>query len=59
MRDNASMIDRVNSPEEDESKRRLEELEAADPADAPNIAEELANRLARDLEEPTGTGDPS
>ncbi len=36
-------------PTDDERKKRLEELEAADPADAPEVAEAIADDLTSAL----------
>lgn len=47
----------TNPPEPDtEMTSRIDELEAADPADAPALAEPLADDLARDLDRIGSTG---
>ena len=55
MGDNATMTDRPTNPQPHHSDTGLENLESADPADAPQIAEDLAERLADELD---GTGVP-
>lgn len=42
----------VSAPSPAESNDPAEALAALDPADAPDLAEELADRLAEDLEAP-------
>jgi hypothetical protein len=53
MGDNGHMTDARKEQDPSKLDTSLGDLEAADPADAPGIAEELAERLARDLD---GTG---
>lgn len=48
------MMDRSTDSENPETDIDLAKLEAADPADAPRIAEDLAERLARELEGTSG-----
>lgn len=49
------MTDRSTDSDNAETDTDLVNLEAADPADAPQIAEDLADRLARELEGTKGT----
>jgi hypothetical protein len=57
------MTDRPKDPQNTETEAELVNLETADPADAPQIAEDLADQLAHELErtsrshtsEPEGT----
>jgi hypothetical protein len=54
--DNAHMTDRPTDPEAHDTD--LQTLQDADPADAPRIAENLADRLARELDGTTSTPEP-
>jgi len=54
--DNAHMTDRPIDPEARDTD--LQALRAADPADAPGIAEDLADRLASELDGTTSTPEP-
>ena len=47
------MTDRTDQTDHHDETEVLDELETADPSDAPEIAEELADRLAAELD---GTG---
>lgn len=49
MGDNAPMTDRSTDPEALETD--LVDLDSADPADAPQIAEDVADRLAEELDD--------
>lgn len=55
MGDNAAMTDRSNDPDTHDTDMDLQDLESADPADAPAAAEDLADRLARELDTTVGT----
>ena len=44
------MTDRSTDPQPHDADADLENLEAADPQDAPQIAEDLAERLADELD---------
>ena len=55
--DNAHMTDRPIDPEAHDTD--LQTLQDADPADAPGIAEDLADRLASELDGTTSTPDPA
>jgi hypothetical protein len=55
MGDNAPMTDRPMEPADREADKDLEHLDTADPADAPQIAEDLADRLAGELEGAPGS----
>lgn len=57
MGDNAHMTDTPISPEAHDDTD-LQKLHDADPADAPGIAEDLADRLARELDRTTATPEP-
>ena len=48
---NALMTDRTDQTETHDTGEDLEDLEAADPADAPEIAEVLAERLSKELDD--------
>jgi hypothetical protein len=50
------MTDRPTDPEAHDTD--LQTLQDADPADAPRIAENLADRLARELDGTTSTPEP-
>lgn len=52
------MTDRTENPEAHGDDPRLRRLDDADPADAPKVAEDLADRLARELDGTTGSGSP-
>jgi hypothetical protein len=54
MGDNESMTQRPTEPERNEGEDDLDLLASSDPADAPQIAEDLADRLARELEGTSG-----
>ena len=54
--DNAHMTDRPMNPEAHDND--LQTLQDADPADAPRIAEDLADRLANELDGTTDTPEP-
>lgn len=56
IRDNAHMTDRPIDPEARDTE--LQALQDADPADAPGIAEGLADRLASELDGTTPTPGP-
>jgi hypothetical protein len=48
------MTQRPTEPERSESEDDLDLLASSDPADAPQMAEDLADRLARELEGTSG-----
>ncbi|MEN8238591.1 MAG: hypothetical protein ABFR53_05240 [Actinomycetota bacterium] len=50
------MTDKPTDPEIHDTDADLEKLEAADPADAPEVAEDLADRLTRELDATPGSG---
>jgi hypothetical protein len=53
------MTDTSTNPDTPDTDKDLRNLEAADPADAPQIAENLADRLARELDGPAAGSPPS
>lgn len=64
MGDNAPMTNRPTDADSRALDADLPELEAADPADAPQIAEDLADRLTKELDgsspaDTPGRRDPS
>lgn len=64
MGDNAHMTDRPTASETHDLDADVRELDATDPADAPQMAEDLADRLAKELDgssrsDASGRRDPS
>jgi hypothetical protein len=64
MGDNEAMTERSTEPQGQNDDSDLEALEITDPADAPQIAEDLADRLAQELDStnisrPSDPQDPS
>ncbi|VAW07185.1 hypothetical protein MNBD_ACTINO01-2281 [hydrothermal vent metagenome] len=60
MNDNDAMNDHIDPDRPDSAAALVEQLASIDPADAPPIAEELAGRLAAELDSTDGRsgGDP-
>jgi 3-hydroxyisobutyrate dehydrogenase-like beta-hydroxyacid dehydrogenase len=56
MSDNTGMNDHEDTHSESDAGELVEQLSTAEPQDAPEIAERLADRLARELDATDGRG---
>ena len=56
MRDNGGMNDHETTDQGSDADELVEQLSTAKPQDAPEIAEQLADRLARELDATDGRG---